>query len=294
MPIPPADIEVDEVLVRSLLTEQHPDLAGLPVTPLAAGWDNVSWRLGDDLVVRVPRRAMAVPLLRNEQRWLPVVAPRLPLPVPVPVRTGRPTATYPWAWSIVPWLDGTPADQADLADGRSAAVQLAAFLRALHEPAPGGAPRNPYRSIPLGDRQPTLEARLEELATQVDDGAAWAVWKQAVDAPPWAGPAMWLHGDLHPGNVLVHEAELAAVLDFGDMCAGDPAVDVAACWLLLPAPATITFAEEYDLDDDTAKRSRGWALLFALMSMAGFVDARPSFVAAGRAALDRILEGADS
>lgn len=291
MPIPPADIEVDEALVRRLLTEQHSDLAHLPITPLATGWDNVSWRLGDDLVVRVPRRLAAVTLMRHEQRWLPEVAPRLPLPVPVPVRVGGPTATYPWAWSIVPWLEGTPADQADLADGHRAALQLAEFLQALHQPAPTGAPHNPYRSIPLGERQSTFEGRLQELAGQVDDSAARAVWKHAVDARRWPGPALWLHGDLHPANVLVREAELAAVIDFGDMCAGDPAVDVAAAWLLLPAPAATTFAQEYDLDDDTARRSRGWALLFTLMLMASFVEARPSFVEAGRVALDRILDG---
>ena len=148
---PAAEAAVNETLVRRLLEAQHPDLAGLPITPLDAGWDNVLYRLGYELVVRVPRRAIADELMRNEQRWLPELAPQLPIPVPAPVRMGEPTDFYPWYWSVLPWFQGQCADEAPPHDDQ--AVPFADFLLALHQPAPSDAPVNPVRGVPIAMRK---------------------------------------------------------------------------------------------------------------------------------------------
>jgi aminoglycoside phosphotransferase (APT) family kinase protein len=284
---PPAEIDVDEALVRSLLADQHPDLAGLPLEELGAGWDNVLWRLGDGLLVRLPRRAAAAVLAANEQRWLPALAPGLPLSVPVPVRLGLPAHRFPWPWTVVPWLDGTPADHTGVTAADDAARRLGRFLRALHRPAPPDAPFNPFRSVPLPARTDMFEQRMERAASEIDHVAVRRVWDEACAAPSPPVPPVWVHGDLHPGNVLVCAGTVAAVLDWGDVCAGDAATDLAAGWLLLPTSALGAFVAAYGEDDPAAwARARGWAVLFALMSLA---DTWPSTTrSCALAALERL------
>ena len=294
MPISPAaEVVVDEPLVRALLAEQHPDLAALPLAELGAGWDNTLWRLGDDLLVRLPRRAAAVPLVEHEQRWLPGLAPMLPLPVPAPLRLGRPSEAigYPWPWSVVPWLDGTPGDEATMERPDDAARRLGRFLRALHVEAPSDAPRNPVRGVPVGDRLATFEERLAALAVEIDEAAVRAVravWDRALAAPPFAGPPRWLHGDLHPGNVLVANGTVAAVIDFGDLCAGDPASDLAGAWMLLPADAVSVLLAAYaGIDPALEARALGWAVLFGLMFVSIGLEGRPTYAAVGRRTIER-------
>ena len=255
---------------------QHPDLSGLALEHLDAGWDNTLWRLGGELLVRLPRRAQAALLVANEQRWLPTLAPLLPLPVPTPVRFGRPSVDYPWRWSIVPWLSGCPGDQSAISDPDDAARRLGHFLRALHQPAPPEAPANPYRGVPLAQRRSTFEDRLVELATEIDVVATRRVWDRACDAPQWPYPPTWLHGDLHPANTLVSHGTLVGILDFGDICAGDPATDLAAAMMLLPRSSDATFVDAYgEVGPDLEARSLGWALLFGLMLLSIGLDDRP-------------------
>jgi aminoglycoside phosphotransferase (APT) family kinase protein len=302
MQSPVAEVEVTETMVRSLLIEQHPDLAGMPLRELDAGWDNTLWRLGDELLVRLPRRLVAAPLTVNEQRWLPELAPRLPLPVPAPVRIGQPSGAYPWRWSVVPWFPGVPGDLALITDADDAARRLGRFLRALHQPVPPGAPRNPVRGGPLRERVPAFHDRRAELTamkragteTEVDLEVIQAVWDRALGAAPWAGPPLWLHGDLHPANVLIAGGTLAAVIDFGDMCGGDPATDVAAAWMLLPTSSMAAFAGAYgQMDDALGWRALGWATHFGLMLLAVGHDNRPSYRTVGRATLRRVGGYAD-
>jgi len=224
---PAAEISVDEPVLLALLSDQHPDLAHLPLAEHDAGWDNTLWRLGDDLLIRLPRRRVAARLTRNEQRWLPALAAQLPLPVPVPLRVGRPSEAFPWPWSVVPWLQGIPGDRARLTATEESARRLGRFLRALHHEAPVEAPQNPYRGIALIDRTPAFETLLAELGPGIDQLATRRVWDRALGAGPWRGLPVWLHGDLHPANVLVDHGTLSAVIDFGDVCAGDPATDLA-------------------------------------------------------------------
>lgn len=292
---PAAELDIDEHLVRSLLVEQHPDLAGLPLVELDAGWDNMLWRLGADLLVRLPRRAVAAALTVHEQRWLPTLAPALPLPVPVPVRTGRPSAHYPWAWSVVPWFAGAPGDRVAAIDAVAVARQLGAFLGSLHRPAPVDAPRNPYRGVPLVERAETFETRLRELGAEVDAPSVRVVWERACAAPRWSGEPQWLHGDLHPANLLFVDGTLAAVVDFGDLCAGDPASDLAGAWLLLPAGAMAELARSYGgVPPDLAARARGWAALLGLMLLAIGLDDRPTYEPIGRRAIARVIAERDA
>src|SRR5205823_3092638 len=224
---PAQEVDIDERLVRALLVEQHPDLADLPLAELDAGWDNALWRIGDTLLARLPRRAIAAPLAVNEQRWLPMLSPRLPLPVSVPIRVGRPSRAFAWSWSIVRWLDGVPGDRSSINAPLAAAEQLGGFLCALHSEAPPTAPSNPCRGVPLADRASTFDERITDLSVEVDVPSVREVWERACNARPWSGPKTWIHGDLHPANVLVANGVLAGIIDFGDMCGGDPATDLA-------------------------------------------------------------------
>jgi aminoglycoside phosphotransferase (APT) family kinase protein len=293
---PPAEIDVDEPLVRSLLAGQHPDLSHLPLEHIDEGWDNTLWRLGDELLVRLPRRAQAASLVAKEQRWLPSLAPLLPLPVPAPLRAGLPSVDYPWRWSIVPWLSGCPGDRATISDPDDAARRLGHFLRALHQPAPRDAPLNPYRGVPLADRSSTFEDRLVELASEIDVAATRRVWDRACQAPPWHHPSTWLHGDLHPANTLVSQGTLVGIVDFGDLGAGDPATDLAAALMLLPRSSDATFEDAYgEMGPDLEARSLGWALLFGMMLLSIGLDTQPSsghptYAPIGRSTLMRVAE----
>lgn len=263
-------MDITEDMIRGLLREQRPDLAGHPLKLGARGWDNQVWRLGDDLAVRLPWATQSADeLLRKEHAWLPGLAPHLPLPVPVPQHLGVPSARFPRPWLVTTWVPGEPADRAPATRGEDAAVALAAFLTALHRPAPDAAPAGRDRGGPLAD---TAEQFTEGLTSAVELGlirdpdAVRAVWEDAAAAPGWAGPRLWLHGDLHPANVLTANGTFCGVIDFGDLFAGDPACDLAAAWILLPDAATGRFHECYRPSPDTAtlRRARGWAVLRAL------------------------------
>ncbi|MEU8621104.1 aminoglycoside phosphotransferase family protein [Streptomyces sp. NPDC048623] len=263
-------IEITADLVRELLHEQHPDLADRPLELGARGWDNQLWRLGDDLAVRLPwATESADELLRKEHAWLPVLAPDLPLPVPVPQRLGEPSERFPRPWIVTTWVPGEPADRVPATRAAESADALAAFLTALHRPAPAGAPVGRGRGGPLAGHAEGFARQFTE-ATEAglipDPDAVRAVWEDAAAAPDWAGPAVWLHADLHSANVLTANGTLTGVIDFGDLCAGDPACDLAAAWTLLPDGAADRFHAAYRPTPDAAtlRRARGWAVLRAL------------------------------
>ena len=286
MPRREHDIDVD--LVRALLAEQHPDLVGRPLRRVGHGWDNELYRLGDDLAVRLPRRAAAAELVHHEQRWLPLLAPRLPVAIPAPVRAGTPGQGYPWSWSVVPWFDGRPWFDAPPADLERAAADLGRFAAALHAVAPADAPHNPFRGIPLAERAERFDQHLAELGGRVDAGRCRSAFADLAATPAWAGPPVWVHGDLHPLNMLVAGGRLVAVIDFGDICAGDPATDLAVAWIALPAPARAAFRGAAGVDDDTWRRARGWALALAVAYVAGSDD-HAGVAAIGRHTLAEVL-----
>lgn len=253
---PEAEIDIDVSLVRSLLRDQHPDLAHQRLQEVGSGWDNAIFRLGSELVVRLPRRQLSVPLVLHEQEWLPELAPNLTLPVPVPLRRGVPGPRYPWPWSVTRWFPGTAADRVSRNRLALLVEQLARFLVSLHRPAPAAAPRNPYRGIPLAER----DQRTREQLTALGNPQAMETWDMLCATPAWPGPPMWLHGDLHPSNLIVGKSGLAAVIDFGDICAGDPATDLAVAWLLFDLDLRARFRAVLPADSDTWARARAWAL----------------------------------
>lgn len=301
---PPAEVDIDDRLVHALLTDQHPDLARRPLRLLGQGWDNVLYRLGDDLTIRLPRRELSAGLVVHEQRWLPALAPDLPLPIPAPVRVGRPGRGFPWSWSVQPWFDGAAAGSlgphrpVTAAQWSALATDLGRFLAALHRPAPGDAPENPYRGGPLAERDATTRARLIDVfadhgpATTPPPGAddagplaplpnpaeLAARWARAVAQPPWDGPAMWLHGDLHAHNVVVHAGVAAAVIDFGDITAGDPATDLALAFALFDNPddrnrfQAAADTQTRPIDDAMWSRAEGWAVSVGLAVLDNSAD----------------------
>ncbi len=296
------DIDITAELIRDLLRDQHPDLADRPVSLGARGWDNQLWRLGDDLAVRLPWATQSADaLLRKEHAWLPTLAPRLPLPVPVPQRLGEPSARYPRPWLVTTWVPGEPADRAPATRAEEATDSLAAFLTALHQPAPDGAPVGRGRGGPLADHAEGFVQQLEAatgMGLVPEPDAVRAIWEDAVAAPGWAGPALWLHGDLHPANVLTADGTFCGVIDFGDLFAGDPAIDLAAPWILLPDGAAERFYAAYRPTPDTAtlRRARGWALWRALAGILigeagvhGRPGGKPTWGPPGHTALRRLV-----
>ncbi|WP_417216743.1 aminoglycoside phosphotransferase family protein [Arthrobacter sp.] len=266
--VPAHDVDIDDALVRTLLTDQHPDLAGLPLARAANGWDNVVYRLGDELALRLPRRSAAHQLLLNELRWLPFLAPRLPRPIPAAVRRGSPTAGYPYHWAVVPWFPGHSAARRPPAGRDAYAGDLGRFLRSLHVPAPADAPRNPVRGVPLATRAAAFADRLATAGLPVE-GPWQEIFDEGAAAPAYQGPPLWLHGDPHPHNVVVAPGEgpaaLEAVVDFGDITAGDPASDLAVAWLHFTATGRDAFRRELRYDDATWLRARGWAVHYAVL-----------------------------
>jgi aminoglycoside phosphotransferase (APT) family kinase protein len=283
-------VDVDAHLVRRLLRDQHPDLADRRLRRIGTGFDNVVYRLGPDLTVRVPRRALGARLLGTELRWVPELAPGLPLPVPTPVRAGGPTEFYPWPWAVCVHVPGRPPGATAFTGvaGIRAALALAAFQGALHVPAPSGAPRSPFRGVPLALRNDSVAQALASAPSaersRIEEG-----WEEALRAPLHQGPDVWLHGDLHGLNVLAMRGRISGILDFGDLCAGDPATDLACGWLLLDGQGRQRMREVLAVGDAAWARARGWALFFGLMFLAHSADS-PLNAAIGRRTLSQVLD----
>ncbi|HVV38327.1 MAG TPA: aminoglycoside phosphotransferase family protein [Acidimicrobiales bacterium] len=291
-PMPAAEVDISEDLVRCLLAEQHADLADREVRFESEGWDCAIFRLGDDLAVRLPRRAINAALMPDELRWLPQLAPQLTLAVNTPVRAGAPGCGYPWPWAVTAWFDGSSWADAPVDDPRLAAETLGEFVRSLATPAPDDAPTNPYRGGPLSDRDQAVRERLQQLGASIDAATVLDIWSDALGAPKNA-PRRWLHGDLHPANVIVRHGRLVAVIDWVDMCGGDWAYDLAAAWICFDDPAArAAFKLAAGVQDDAAwRRARGCALSHGIACLANSAD-NPRMRAVGEATLAAVLADA--
>lgn len=292
--LPRAEIDIPPSLVVSLLADQHPDLADRALRPAGHGWDNELFRLGPDLVVRLPRRQVADALMVAEQQWLPVITARLAVPTSAPLRCGVPGPGYPWHWSVSRWIEGESGITVPRARRLPAARPLARFLAEFQQPAPPGAPVSPVgRGGPLAARDDVLRDRLASLPN-APEGLLLRVWDEALAAPAWTRPDLWLHGDLHPANlVLGPGGVLAGVVDFGDLCSGDPATDLAAAWLVFDAAGRSVFRTELEdlrpVDAATWARARGWAMSMG-SALAASSDDAPEFLALGLEVLSAVLE----
>ncbi|WP_155543006.1 aminoglycoside phosphotransferase family protein [Amycolatopsis camponoti] len=268
----PRRVTVDADQVRRLVGEQFPRWAGLPVRPVSeSGWDNFTFHLGDTMVARLPSAAEYALAVEKEQRWLPALAPRLPVPVPVPLAKGSPGAGYPFPWSIYAWLDGTPAREDRIADSVRFSLDLAGFLAALRSLDVDGGPQpgkhNWFRGATLRTYDAQARRALAALDGHLDVGPAREIWETALDAH-WDGVDTWFHGDLAPGNLLLDRGELAAVIDFGTCGVGDPSCDLAIAWTLLTADGRRVFRERLSIDEAAWARGRGWALWKTLVTCA--------------------------
>jgi aminoglycoside phosphotransferase (APT) family kinase protein len=239
------------------------------------------YRLGDDLVVRLPRRPGGAHQVSREHRWLPLLAPHLPLAIPEPIGRGVPSDDYPVPWSVYRWLDGESLTDASLTDPHRAAADLGDFVAALQRVDTTGGPPA-YRGGALSTRDDYVRETLRGLDGVVDVAAATAAWDEAVSVPAWPGPPVWLHSDLMPGNLLTREGRLCAVIDFGTAGIGDPACDTMPAWMVLPAGSRETFRAHLDVDDATWARGRGWALCAGLGGVQYYAVSNPSFAALAR------------
>jgi aminoglycoside phosphotransferase (APT) family kinase protein len=267
--------ELDAGLVRRLVDEQLPQWSSLPLKELpATGTDHWLFRLGDELLVRLPRIEWATGQSDLEARWLPVLAPQLPLAVPERVAVGTPAHGYPWSWSVCRWIPGRSPDRSDPGDLRAIAAALGEFCAALRTIDSTGGPRagvESSRGVPLAQRDADTREAIAAVSDEFDPQALTAAWDAALAAPAYAGPPAWMHADLLAGNLLVEDVDgrtrLVAVIDWGPMAVGDPAPDAAAGWSLFDAGTRADFRTAAGYDDATWARGRGWSLSTALVAL---------------------------
>ncbi len=292
MAAPNADVSIPAQLVRRLLTAQAPQYAELPLREVAHGWDNVMFRLGDQLAVRLPRREVAARLTAGEQRWLGELPSDLGIPIPVPRFVGEPGEGFPWHWSIVPWFDGETLDARELRAGE--AERLGRFFRRLHQPAPDAAPTNLFRGVPFSERPPGIDDRIARCedwlqAHGFEARMLPAMWRRCASVPVDGG-RRWLHGDPHPKNLIAKDGRLVAVVDWGDLCAGDPATDLAAAWMIFDGDARRRFFTAYGSNDtNLLERGRGWAITLGTLLLLTGLDDDPVFQAVGERTLRALL-----
>jgi aminoglycoside phosphotransferase (APT) family kinase protein len=285
------EIETDAALVRRLLAGQFPRWAGLPIDPVASyGTDHDIYRLGDDLVARLPRIAWATEQAAKEAAWLPKLAPHLPLAIPVQLAMGHPAEGYPFDWSVYEWLPGANAN-GTIGDPGQAAVDLAAFVAALRRIDTAGAhPRlRGNRGGPLAESDEAVRRSIAQLGDRIDGAAALRSWRESLGAPVWQGPEVWVHGDLLPGNLLVVDGRLSAVIDFGGLNVGDPACDLQPAWNVFTGASRTRFRAELAVDEASWSRGRGWALAQAVTALAYYWDTNPGMVRQASHALAQLL-----
>ena len=288
------EVDIDASLVRRLLAGQLPQWAELPIEAVSsAGTDNAIYRLGEDMAVRLPRIAWATGQVEKEEQWLPRLAPYLPLAIPLPLAKGSPAEGYPWHWSVCSWLDGENATVDHIDDLCEAAADLARFVAVLQQVDPAGGPpagpHNFFRGVPLAMRDPRVREAIEKLQRKLDVDVATSAWEAALRTPEWHDPPVWVHGDLQSGNVLAQGGRLSAVIDFGCLGVGDPAVDLIVAWRLVFGESRETFRATLRVDDAMWARGRGWALSAALIALPYYMDTNPAIVADSRHAIDEIL-----
>lgn len=293
------EIQIDVTLVGRLLAAQFPQWAGLPIQPVrSSGTDNAIFRLGDHMAVRLPRIPAATAPMEKEHRWLPRLAPLLPLAIPVPLAKGRPAEGYPWHWSVFPWLEGETATIERLADPCQAARDLARFIGALERIDPTGGPppgaHNFFRGVPLAMRDVPTRDAIASLQGMLDTGEVTAAWEASLQAPAWPGPPAWIHGDLASGNLLAVQGKLSAVIDFGGLGVGDPACDLMVAWTLFSGESREVFHAALSIDDSTWARGRGWALSWALMFIPYYLNTNPAGVGEARHAINEVLADQNS
>lgn len=288
------EVEIDKSLVCRLVAAQFPQWANLPILPVrSAGTENALYKLGQEMVVRLPRHPNAAESIEKEYTWLPKLAPHLPLSIPIPLTKGRPSQGYPFHWSICQWLEGENATLERIANPNQMAVDLAHFITVLQQidssdaPLPGS--HNFYRGVPLAKRDTQTRACLESLEGMIDTVLATAVWERSLNATVYNQPPVWIHGDLQSGNLLVQQGKLSAVIDFGGLGVGDPACDLMVAWNLLSTESRAVFRTVLSVDEATWVRGRGWALSVGLIALPYYQQTNPILAEISQYAIAEVL-----
>jgi aminoglycoside phosphotransferase (APT) family kinase protein len=288
------EVDTDAGLVQRLLAAQFPQWADLPLEPLqSSGTDSALYRLGDDKVVRLPRIQASAGQVDKENQWLPRLAPLVTLPIPAPLAKGTPGEGFPWSWSVYRWIEGEIATIERIANLREAATDMARFIAALHgiDSAGGPAPghHNSFRGVPLATRDAATRAAISNLRETLDEGALTAAWDAALNASVWSSPPVWIHGDLQPGNLLIQDGRLNAVIDFGCLGVGDPACDLIVAWNLFNAESREVLRAALKVEEATWKRGRGWALSVGLIALPYYEHSNATLAAVSRYAVHEVL-----
>ena len=285
------EIETDVALVRRLLAGQFPQWADLRIDPVVSyGTDHDIYRLGADLAARLPRIGWATKQAAKEAEWLPKLAPHLPLALPVQMAIGHPAEGYPFDWSVYTWLPGENAN-GTIDDLDQAAIDLAAFVKALRQVDTTGAPQRPHggRGGPLAEGDAQVRRSVEQLGNRIDGAVALRSWEESLNASAWDGEEVWVHGDLLPGNLLVVDGRLSAVIDFGGLNVGDPACDLQPAWNVFAGDSRRGFRAELEVDDSSWLRGRGWALYQAVSALPYYWDTNPGMIRQASHALAQVL-----
>lgn len=288
------EIPMSEDLARRLIAEQLPAWSGEQLRPVSVGTDAVLYRLGPHHVVRFPRALGAADQMRRDAHWLPLLADHLSLPVPRPVAVGEPGSDYPLPWAVYEWLDGAMAVDAMPTDLNVAADTLAAFVRAMRAVPVEGGPVAVLgqRGAPLAGRDDEVRGALAGLRTldePFDVDRLTELWATACAVPNWAGSPVWLHGDLHNGNILVRDGVVSGVIDFGCLAMGDPSPDLLPAWTLLEPESRERFRAQVDVDDDTWERGKGWAVFLGAVIIPYYIESSPLLLSIARRALTQVL-----
>lgn len=268
-----AGVIIDEQLAKQLIVAQFPQWANLPVFRVPVdGWDNSTFRLGAEMSIRLPNARRYSGQVAKEQLWLPRLAPLLPLQIPEPLGMGNPGCGYPWSWSIYRWIQGATANRREIGDLCKFARELAEFLLALQRidasDGPVSGPENFYRGGALSIYDAETRQAISTLGDRIDGQVIAALWDDALSTS-WDRPAVWLHGDISVGNLLIHNGKLSAVIDFGTCGVGDPACDVSIAWTLFEGESRQVFRSVLGIDDACWSRARGWALWKSIITLAG-------------------------
>ncbi len=288
-------MRIDATLVRALIASQFPHWQELAVRPVDLdGWDNRTFRLGNALSVRLPSAEGYVPQVEKEQRWLPALAPQLPLPIPSPVALGQPGSGYPWPWSIYRWIEGSPAAAAPINDPVRFATRLADFLHALQEADASGGPAAGAHSFHRGGAFSVYDDEARRSAAIVGDEFDERAMSSVLDAATrtsWSRAPVWVHGDVAATNLLVTDGELSAVIDFGCSAVGDPACDLTIAWTFFSGEARAAFQRAWPDDPGLWARARGWALWKALITLVGARrEGRQAVAQSARAVIVAVLD----
>ena len=283
------EADITTSLVQRLIVEQFPQWARLPIEPVeSAGTSNAIYRLGGDLSVRLPRIYSTIDSVDTEFMWLPKIASLLPLPVPVPIAMGKPTKDYPWSWTICRWVEGKNPIEGQLIESNIFAIDLAKFIMALHEVDLSDGPQS-ERGRSLTVQSEELHIAIESLHGKIDTKSALTIWEEALQVPQWNSQPVWIHGDLMPGNLLIKDNRLSAVIDFSCLGVGDPASDLIPAWNLLSNQARDVFRKKLQVDDATWIRGRGWALSMALIQLPYYEYTNPVMAANARYTINEVL-----